>query len=473
MSTLKVNEIKHISNSGTSNIILESNENVNLRTTSTQALSVNGTLTVTNSASFNGSVTIGNATTDLMHLTSKVSGNQNYSGFTGEIKMYAGNAAGNDPPPGWLYCNGDTISQTTGNGGNHYNGSGKTDASGNALDYQLLFNLLKASSDWGNSSSASWGTNTVKLPDFRSRSPVGVHTGAANTIGNGSNSEALTQRTLGDTSGSENHVLVTNEIPAHNHPISMTSVVANITAATTLVIEATLPNHVHPMAHTHEHPHTHAITHDHPETTTSGVSAANTAYHPLDMSTVTLSYTGASGTENATHVHTMDHTHPYTNPTIGSYGGVKYDGSGTAVENPTVNGGTTGSPSSSTTSTEKVTGDTSTDASHTHTINHSHGVPAHRHSMAHTHTFDVPNYSGNSAAASEETTGGVSTANTTNPTTNPSISFTGASGSGSPVLATTITDATHNHVGTITNTGGGLKHTNLSPIISCHYIIKV
>ena len=70
MSTLKVNEIKHISNSGTSNIILESNENVNLRTTSTQALSVNGTLTVTNAAAFNGSVTVGNATTDLMHLTS-------------------------------------------------------------------------------------------------------------------------------------------------------------------------------------------------------------------------------------------------------------------------------------------------------------------------------------------------------------------------------------------------------------------
>ena len=245
MSTVKVNEVRHISNTGTANLVLESNSDTNLQTTSTLGLSVNGTLTVTGVATLNGNTVVGNASTDTMALTSTVSGFNNFSGFTGEIRMYAGNAAGNAPPAGWLYCNGDQISQTSGNGGDHHN----SDGTGN--DYQPLFNLLKASSDFGNTSSWAWGTNAVYLPDFRSRSPVGVGTGAANTIGNGADSVALTVRALGDTGGGQSHTLVTGEIPAHNHAATSGSSVTGSTATTTLDIGAYVPDHVHTQAHTH------------------------------------------------------------------------------------------------------------------------------------------------------------------------------------------------------------------------------
>ena len=97
MSTLKVNEVRHLSNTGTANIVLESNNNTNLQTASTKALSVDGTLTVTGVSTFNGNLVVGNASTDTVELTATVSGSANYSGFTGEIRMYAGNAAGNSP----------------------------------------------------------------------------------------------------------------------------------------------------------------------------------------------------------------------------------------------------------------------------------------------------------------------------------------------------------------------------------------
>ena len=246
MSTLKVNEVRHLSNSGTANIVLESNATTNLQATSTLGLTVTGTLTTSGVATFNGNVQIGNATTDTLTLTSKVSGSNNYSGFTGEIRMYAGNAAGDDPPDGWLYCNGDEISETSGDGGDHYNLDGK----GN--DYQALFNLLKASNDWGNSSSDSWGTDTVKVPDFRSRAPVGIHTGAANSITAG-----LTSRTLGDTVGTETHTLTVAELPVHSHA---STIVASSTGQTASHnISATQPTHTHTLVHTHSlssHTHT-------------------------------------------------------------------------------------------------------------------------------------------------------------------------------------------------------------------------
>ena len=242
MSKLKVNELRHLSNSGTANLVLESNATTNLQATSTLGLTVNGTLTVSGVGTFNGNVIIGNASTDTLTLTSTVSGSANYSGFTGEIRMYAGNAAGDSPPAGWLYCNGDEISQTSGNGGDHHN----SDGTGN--DYQALFNLLKASEDWGNTGSLTWGTNVVKVPDFRSRSPVGIHTGAANSI-----SAGLTARTLGDTVGTETHTMVTAEMPAHTHVMTCASANTSISAA---------------------HSHTHAI--DPPNTTTGGQSASHT-----------------------------------------------------------------------------------------------------------------------------------------------------------------------------------------------------
>ena len=233
MSTLKVNELRHLSNSGTANIVLESNATTNLQATSTLNTTVNGTLTVTGVATFNGNMVIGNASSDTVTLTSTVSGSANYSGFTGEIRMYAGNAAGDSPPAGWLYCNGDEISQTSGNGGDHHN----SDGTGN--DYQALFNLLKATADWGNTGSLTWGTNVVKLPDFRSRSPIGVHTGAANTITAG-----LTSRTLSDTAGTETHTMTTAEMPSHNHTATTADAYTGI-SGTAATHTHTGPSHTH------------------------------------------------------------------------------------------------------------------------------------------------------------------------------------------------------------------------------------
>ena len=300
MSTVKVNEVRHLSNSGTANIVLESNSSTNLQATATLGLTVTGSLTVSGVSTLNGNTIIGNASTDTMLLTSTVSGFNNFSGFTGEIRMYAGNAAGDSPPAGWLYCNGDTVSSTSANGGTHYNLDGK----GN--DYQPLFNLLKASNDWGNSSSAAWGTNTVKTPDFRSRSPVGVHTGAATTITAG-----LTSRTLSDAVGTETHTLIIAELASHTH------VMTNPASATG---QSATHAHTHSYAHTHgtgnqsaNHTHTGG---DHAHKTfveggTSGV-AFNAGTGGMGTGSPTGSHyahwtqnttPGAGGTQSASHTH--------------------------------------------------------------------------------------------------------------------------------------------------------------------------
>jgi len=244
MSTLKVNEVRHLSNSGTANIVLESNATTNLQATSTLGLTVTGTLTTSGVATFNGNVVIGNANTDTLTLTSKVSGSNNYSGFTGEIKMYAGNAAGDDPPDGWLYCNGNTIGQTS---GNH-----------SGTELQNLFNLLSASALWGNTGSEAWASATVKLPDFRSRSPVGIHTGAANSITAG-----LTARALSATAGTETHTLTTAQLAAHTHA---STIVGSVTGQTVSYTRPTASqaDHTHTLSHTHSlSSHTHNIDHTH------------------------------------------------------------------------------------------------------------------------------------------------------------------------------------------------------------------
>ena len=277
MSTLKVNEVRHLSNTGSANIVLESNATTNLQATSTLGLTVTGTLTVSGVSTLNGNVVIGNATTDTVNLISTIKGFNNFSGFTGEIRMYAGNAAGDSPPAGWLYCNGDTVSSTSANGGTHYNLDGK----GN--DYQPLFNLLKASNDWGNTSSATWGTNTVKAPDFRSRAPVGSHTGAATAITAG-----LTSRTLSDVAGTETHALTIAELAVHTHVTTAAS------SNTGQGASGTQPTHTH--------------------TVPSGTSGSTT---PSATGSTRISVPGTSGlngNDYSSHWHitsanNVDHTH--------------------------------------------------------------------------------------------------------------------------------------------------------------------
>ena len=316
MSTLKVNEVRHLSNSGTANIVLESNATTNLQTTSTLGLTVTGTLTVSGVSTLNGNVVIGNASTDTVNLISTIKGFNNFSGFTGEIRMYAGNAAGDAPPAGWLYCNGDTISSTSANGGTHYNLDGK----GN--DYQPLFNLLKASDDWGNTNSATWGTNTVKTPDFRSRAPVGNNTGAATTITAG-----LTSLTLSDVAGTETHALVTAELASHTH------VMTNPASGTGQTI--TNPTHTHTVPSGTSGSTTPSAT----GSTTPGAGGTQSASHTHSWSLAGWSNatnnnmgvgghdvgawgTGTTGTESASHTHTgAAHTHTsaaHTHTTPGS-----------------------------------------------------------------------------------------------------------------------------------------------------------
>ena len=313
MSTLKVNEMRHLSNTGTANVVLESNATTNLQATSTLGLTVNGTLTVTGVATFNGNMVVGNASTDTVTLTSTVSGSANYSGFTGEIRMYAGNAAGDSPPAGWLYCNGDTINQTSGTSPDHHN----SDGTGN--DYQPLYNLLKASADWGNTGSLTWGTNNVKVPDFRSRAPVGVHTGASSSIGtyhDGNTNQSLTTMTLSDTSGAEKHKLLEAELAAHQH---------------VSVAAASLTGQTASHAHTHGVP---GVTTNSQNTSTTGTDGSHnhTLYHSLDSGSEQeaglgagwsgswgQSYTSSQNINTAgSHSHSYGHTHTTPSTTTNS-----------------------------------------------------------------------------------------------------------------------------------------------------------
>jgi microcystin-dependent protein len=338
MSTLKVNEVRHLSNTGSANIVLESNATTNLQATSTLGLTVTGTLTVSGVSTLNGNVVIGNATTDTVNLISTIKGFNNFSGFTGEIRMYAGNAAGDSPPAGWLYCNGDTVSSTSANGGTHYNLDGK----GN--DYQPLFNLLKASNDWGNTSSATWGTNTVKAPDFRSRAPVGSHTGAATAITAG-----LTSRTLSDVAGTETHALVIAELAVHTH---VTTAASSNTGQ-----GVSQSSHTHTVSSATSGSTTPGVTGVPSTNTTSGQSQGHTHNSATEGGSSRISVPGTSGlngNDYSSHWHitsanNVDHTHSMQSHTHTS-----------AAHTHTIPGSTTGASSSDTV--------TLTDPGHTHTL---------------------------------------------------------------------------------------------------------
>ena len=436
MSTVKVNEVKHLSNTGTANIRLESNATTNLQATSTLGLTVTGTLTVSGVSTLNGNTIVGNASSDTMSLISTVSGFNNFSGFTGEIRMYAGNAAGDSPPAGWLYCNGDTISSTIDDGGvnaggTHYNADGK----GN--DYQPLFNLLKASSDWGNSSSASWGTDKVKVPDFRSRSPVGIATGAAAAADARSTGVALptglTGRTLGDGTsiadgstlvGKETHALTIAELAVHTHA---STIVANSTGVDQ-------GSHTHSFAHTHNlSAHTH----------TSAAHTHSSAAHSHDMNS---------------HVHGLNshyHNVPQNTTAAGSPHRHK-----SAVEG---YADFTQANGNNATANSSLWHWTDYESAHTHT------VPAINSDGPNTSNTQGPD-PGNTATVTPGNTGSTTPGVTGTPSANVTAGqSTSTTGSTDPA----ITDPTHTHTLTAVSTGSGTAHTILSPIIAVNYIIKV
>jgi microcystin-dependent protein len=235
MSTFKGNAYRHLS-STVDNIALDSSGNTTVRNLT--ATSINsGSVTVTNDLTVQGNTTIGNSSSDNLTVNATVSGSSFNAGIIGEVRMYSGSGA--SAPSGWLYCNGSTIGPV---------GSGATYESN---DYQTLFELLQANSNWGNTGSESWvsGTDTVKLPDFRGVFPVGVgqnqdsvkYTSATNNL-----NQPGTNFSLSDKGGREEHVLADGEVNKHTHSVTTGGESANFTvnnASTGVTTQNNTHNH--------------------------------------------------------------------------------------------------------------------------------------------------------------------------------------------------------------------------------------
>src|ERR1700709_1061494 len=108
--------------------------------------------------------------------------------FMGEIRLLSFNY----PPRGWLLCDGATLS-----------------IAANAA----LFSLLGTT--YGGD-----GVTTFALPDFRGRIPVGAGVAAP----------GRSAYNLGQTGGTENVTLTISQLPAHNHPLSITISASNAQA---------------------------------------------------------------------------------------------------------------------------------------------------------------------------------------------------------------------------------------------------
>jgi microcystin-dependent protein len=90
---------------------------------------------------------------------------------------------GEQPPAGWLACDGRAVSRST---------------------YAPLFAAI--GSQWGPGD----GTATFNLPDLRGRAPIGAGQGSG-----------LTNRSLAQQVGTETHTLTVSEMPSHGHSIPM------------------------------------------------------------------------------------------------------------------------------------------------------------------------------------------------------------------------------------------------------------
>tara|TARA_B100001939_G_scaffold251923_1_gene218817 strand:- start:4618 stop:5628 length:1011 start_codon:yes stop_codon:yes gene_type:complete len=169
--------------SGQSLLIKNSGGSVNAITVDTS-----GHVTVANNFIANGDTTIGSASSDTLTITATASGSANFSGLTGEIRMYGGTSE----PAGWKFCDYQTLNTYTFRalhavisntyGGTAYN-AGVTDQSG--------------------------ATTTFNVPDMRGRVPIGVNA-----------SSSLTDRgakAIGSSGGADTHQLSTNELAQHNH----------------------------------------------------------------------------------------------------------------------------------------------------------------------------------------------------------------------------------------------------------------
>lgn len=108
----------------------------------------------------------------------------------GEIRMFA--APGAQPPPGWMFCEGQTLEIT---------------------DHESLYSLLQTT--YGGN-----GSTTFCLPDLRGRTVVGTGQGPH-----------LTNRSLADTGGAEMVDLTEATMPSHQHWFNASATVTRTTSA--------------------------------------------------------------------------------------------------------------------------------------------------------------------------------------------------------------------------------------------------
>ncbi|MBH8566701.1 tail fiber protein [Nostoc sp. CENA67] len=102
----------------------------------------------------------------------------------------------NSAPSKWLICDGRAISRTT---------------------YAALYAVVGAIFGSGD------GSTTFNLPDLRGRVPVGADSSTLQ----GAASRITASNTLGASAGAQTHTLITNEIPPHAHPKSVSGGVAD------------------------------------------------------------------------------------------------------------------------------------------------------------------------------------------------------------------------------------------------------
>ena len=107
--------------------------------------------------------------------------------FVGEIRMFAGNF----PPNGWLFCEGQVLPIS---------------------ENDVLFQLIGTT--YGGD-----GEETFALPDLRGRIPVHMGQGAG-----------ISDRMIGEAGGEEQVTLATHQIPAHSHLMVVSEAIANLSS---------------------------------------------------------------------------------------------------------------------------------------------------------------------------------------------------------------------------------------------------
>ena len=207
--TLVLDTITEPGNSGTANITLSSNTTTTMPLVDINGGAIDGTTlgvaapssVAATTLTTTGNVTLGNASSDTVTINSTVSGSNNKSGMTGEVRMWSGASA----PTGWLFCNGASIARSG--------------------TYAALFAITGTA--YGTASSS-----TFNVPDMEGRAPVGVGTGAGDASedadgGTTPSGTALTARSLGEWTGRETIVA----LPAHTHTMSSHTHAVSITSA--------------------------------------------------------------------------------------------------------------------------------------------------------------------------------------------------------------------------------------------------